>query len=99
HTSYLFEFLKSVPATTKVRGELPSIARFLTPSICTEVSKRPFTWKGAQYSPGFGPVNPAAPGPAVTFVAAPQYRLNAYPRLISPWRFLPTARRATPRSS
>ena len=57
HTSYLFEFLKNAPEATRARGELPSIARFWTPSITARSRKTPFTWKGAQYIPGFSPVN------------------------------------------
>jgi hypothetical protein len=57
HTSYLFEFLKSYPRRQRSGERLSSIADFETSSIQNQVSKSPFTWKGAQYSPRFGPVN------------------------------------------
>jgi hypothetical protein len=59
HTSYLFEFLKSYPRRQRSGERLSSIADFQGPSTTGKSRKAPFTWKGAQYSRGFGPVNHA----------------------------------------
>jgi hypothetical protein len=69
HTSYLFKFLKSYPRRQRSGERLSSIAGFEGPSIFGKSQKSPFTWKGAQYSRGFGPVNAL---PSIFFWASQQ---------------------------